>query len=43
MGQTFSVNPEKRTLRLPLLKDAALEKPRRGFLVMSATRNVMVV
>ena len=41
-GQTFSVDPEKRPRRLPLLKKAAFQKPGRCFLVMSATCDVVV-
>ena len=41
-SQTFSMDPKKRTCWLPLLEDAALEKPWCSFLVMSTTCDVVV-
>jgi hypothetical protein len=41
-GQTLSVDPKKRSCRLPLLKDAALKEPACRFLVISTTRDVVV-
>jgi len=40
--RTFSVDPEKRTFRLPVIEYAALKEPLRGSLMMDSTRNVMI-
>ena len=42
IGQTFSVDPKKRTCRLPFLKDVALEKPGCCCLVMSIACDIVV-
>jgi hypothetical protein len=40
--RTFSVDPEKRTFRLPVIEYAALKEPFRGSLMMYRTCDVMV-
>ena len=40
--RTFTVDPKERSCCLPLLKDASLEEPGCGSLVVGTARNVMV-
>jgi hypothetical protein len=40
--RTFSVDPQKRALRVPLIEDASLEEPRGGSILMGFVSNVVV-
>jgi hypothetical protein len=40
--RTFSVEPQKRTIRFPFGEDTSLEKPLRSLLAMGTTCNVVV-